>query len=74
DFGSIHHAIYDEKLGMKIFLWGLSRDGEIWKDLLTDTDGQYIDLQSGRMFNQPASNSCYTPYKHTAFTPQATDT
>ncbi|WP_270658458.1 DUF5107 domain-containing protein, partial [Parabacteroides merdae] len=74
DFGSIHHANYDEKLGMKIFLWGLSREGEIWKDLLTDTDGQYIELQSGRMFNQPASNSCFTPYKHTAFSPQATDT
>ena len=73
DFGSIHHADYDEKLGMKIFLWGLSREGGIWEDLLTDTDGQYIELQSGRMYNQPASNSAFTPYKHTAFGPQATD-
>lgn len=73
DFGSIHHADYDEKLGMKIFLWGLSREGGIWEDLLTDTDGQYIELQSGRMYNQPASNSSFTPYKHTAFGPQATD-
>lgn len=73
DFGSIHHADYDEKLGMKIFLWGLSREGGIWKDLLTDTNGQYIELQSGRMYNQPASNSSLTPYKHTAFGPQATD-
>lgn len=73
DFGSIHHADYDEKLGMKIFLWGLSREGGIWEDLLTDTDGQYIELQSGRMYNQPASNSSQTPYKHTAFGPQVTD-
>lgn len=73
DFGSIHHADYDEKLGMKIFLWGLSREGGIWEDLLTDTDGQYIELQSGRMYSQAASNSCFTPYKHTAFSPQATD-
>ena len=73
DFGSIHHAEYDEKLGMKIFLWGLSREGGIWEDLLTDTNGQYIELQSGRMYNQPASNSSLTPYKHTAFGPQATD-
>lgn len=73
DFGSIHHANYDEKLGMKIFLWGLSREGGIWEDLLTDTDGQYIELQSGRMYNQPASTSSLTPYKHTAFGPQATD-
>lgn len=73
DFGSIHHAGYDKKLGMKIFLWGLSREGGIWEDLLTDTNGQYIELQSGRMYNQPASNSSLTPYKHTAFGPQATD-
>lgn len=73
DFGSIHHADFDEKLGMKIFLWGLSREGAIWEDLLTDTDGQYIELQSGRMFNQPASGSGYTPYKHFAFAPQMTD-
>ena len=73
DFGSINHAGYDEKLGMKIFLWGLSREGGIWEDLLTDTNGQYIELQSGRMYNQPASNSSLTPYKHTAFGPQATD-
>ena len=73
DFGSIHHADYDEQLGMKIFLWGLSREGGIWEDLLTDTNGQYIELQSGRMYNQPASNSSLTPYKHTAFGPQATD-
>lgn len=73
DFGSIHHADYDEKLGMKIFLWGLSREGGIWEDLLTDNDGQYIELQSGRMYNQPASSSSFTPYKHTAFGPQGTD-
>lgn len=73
DFGSVHHAGYDDKLGMKIFLWGLSREGGIWEDLLTDTDGQYVELQSGRIYNQPASNSAFTPYKHPAFGPQATD-
>ncbi|MDR2917887.1 MAG: DUF5107 domain-containing protein [Tannerella sp.] len=73
NFGSVHYAPYDEKLGMKIFLWGLSRQGEIWEELLTDTDGQYVELQSGRMYNQPASNSAYTPYKHYAFLPGTTD-
>lgn len=73
DFGSVHHAAYEDKLGMKIFLWGQARDGGIWEDLLTDKDGQYIELQSGRMYNQPASNSSRTPYKHTTFLPQATD-
>lgn len=73
DFGSVHHAGYDEKLGMKIFLWSQARDGGIWEELLTDTDGQYIELQSGRMYNQPASNSAFTPYKHYAFGPGMTD-
>lgn len=73
DFGSVHHAAFDEKLGMKIFLWGLSREGGIWEDLLTDHSGQYIELQSGRVFNQPASLSGYTPYKHPSFAPQQTD-
>ncbi|MDD4592591.1 MAG: DUF5107 domain-containing protein [Parabacteroides sp.] len=73
DFGSVHHAAYDEKLGMKIFLWGLSRSGNIWEHLLTDTDGQYVELQSGRMYNQPATNSTFTPYKHFSFVPGATD-
>ncbi|WP_455638148.1 DUF5107 domain-containing protein [Parabacteroides sp.] len=73
NFGSVHHAAYDEKLGMKIFLWGLSREGKIWEDLLTDSDGQYVELQSGRMFNQPSNASAYTPYKHSSFMPGATD-
>ena len=73
DFGSIHHSAFDEKLGMKIFLWGQSREGGIWEDLLTDNDGQYIELQSGRVFNQPASASSYTPFKNISFAPQTTD-
>ncbi len=73
DFGSVHHSGYDEKLGMKIFLWSQARDGGIWEELLTDTDGQYIELQSGRMYNQPASNSASTPYKHYAFGAGMTD-
>lgn len=73
DFGSIHHAAYDEKLGMKIFLWSLSREGGIWEDLLTDSTGQYIELQSGRIYNQAVPSSSYTPFKHPSFAPQQTD-
>ena len=73
DFGSVHHANHDAKLGMKIFLWSQAQDGAIWEDLLTDTDGQYVELQSGRVYNQPATNSAFTPFKHPSFTPQGTD-
>ena len=73
DFGSGHYNQYGEKLGMKVFQWAHSRSGGIWEDLLTDTDGQYVELQSGRLFNQPGSNSTRTPFKHFGFESYATD-
>ncbi|MDR2775969.1 MAG: DUF5107 domain-containing protein [Tannerella sp.] len=73
-FGSVHYSPFNDKQGMKIFLWGLSRSGMIWEDLLTDTDGQYVELQSGRLYNQAVTESNYTPFKQFAFEPYATDT
>ena len=70
-FGSYHYAA--EKYGRKIWLWALSREGGIWEDLLTDSDGQYVELQSGRVFNQPNGDSWKTPFKHPTFAPGATD-
>ena len=46
----------------------------IWESLLTDTDGQYVEVQSGRLFNQAAEASTLTPFKHRGFLPYATDT
>ena len=74
DFGMAHCAPYGDKPGRKIWIWGLSREGMIWEDLLTDRDGQYVEVQSGRMFNQADSSSSLTPFKHTDFPPYATDT
>jgi Tfp pilus assembly protein PilF len=73
DFGMIRFGMRDEKAGKKLWIWGLSRQGMIWEDLLTDTDGQYFELQSGRMFNQNAEKSVYTPFKHMSFAPYTTD-
>ena len=73
-FGSYHaNAVYD-KFGRKVWLWALSRQGGIWEDLLTDSDGQYIELQSGRAFNQPSGDTWKTPFKHPTFAPGAVDT
>ena len=74
DFGMAHCAPYGDKPGRKIWIWGLSREGMIWEDLLTDADGQYVEVQSGRLFNQADSSSTLTPFKHTEFPPYATDT
>ena len=73
-FGMGRWSPRDEKLGKKIWIWGLSRQGMIWEKLLTDTDGQYVELQSGRSFNQAAEESTRTPFKHRGFVPYGTDT
>ncbi|WP_316813412.1 DUF5107 domain-containing protein [Pedobacter heparinus] len=73
-FGMGHSAPYDEKPGKKIWIWGLSRYGMIWEDLLTDEDGQYTEVQSGRLFNQSVAASSKTPFKHRSFLPYTFDT
>ncbi|NIA31283.1 MAG: DUF5107 domain-containing protein, partial [Actinobacteria bacterium] len=72
-FGFGNWSLYGDKPGKKLWIWGLSRQGMIWEDLLTDTDGQYIEMQSGRLFNQAAAASSKTPFKHRAFAPVSTD-
>ena len=73
-FGSCHRSLSYEKFGRKIWLWALSREGGIWEDLLTDSDGQYTELQSGLCFNQPRWGNYRTPFKHPTFAPGATMT
>jgi len=73
-FGSYHRSEPYEKYGRKIWLWALSREGGIWEDLLTDSDGQYTELQSGRCFNQPRLDNYKTPFKHQVFAPGSTET
>jgi hypothetical protein len=74
NFGFGHWALYDEMPGHKLWLWSLARDGGIWEDLLTDTDGQYMEFQAGRMFNQYGGTSAFqTPISQTPFNPGLTD-
>ena len=71
-FGFGHWADYGAKPGKKIWIWGLSRQGMIWEDLLTDTElgnRQYSEIQSGLLFNQAGGASSRTPFKHRFFKP-----
>lgn len=68
-----HYSNYGDKLGKKIWIWGLAREGMIWEKLLTDNDGQYVELQSGRLFNQAAAESIESPFKHVSFQPYTSD-
>jgi len=73
DLGLVRYAPRDEKAGKKIWIWGLSRQGMIWENILTDVDGQYAEVQSGRLFNQAAEQSTFTPFKHRGFAPHTAD-
>lgn len=74
DFGMGRYSTHDDKAGKKIWIWGLSQAGMIWEKLLTDNDGQYVEVQSGRLFNQAAERSTFTPFKHRGFAPYQSDT
>jgi tetratricopeptide (TPR) repeat protein len=73
DFGMARYGGHEDKAGKKIWIWGLSDQGMIWEKLLTDHDGQYSEIQSGRLFNQTAVKSTFTPFKHKGFAPGASD-
>jgi len=69
-FGYGHFSFYPDKPGMKLWIWSLARDGEIWRDLLTDPPKpQYIEMQTGFLYNQAAASSSLTPFKHAYFLP-----
>ena len=73
EFGMGRYSNRDDKAGKKIWIWGFSQQGMIWEKLLTDTDGQYVEVQSGRLFNQSNENSIFTPFKHRSFSPCQSD-
>lgn len=52
DCGTVHCASRHDAFGKKFWTWGTARSGMMWEDLLTDEDGQYIEVQSGRLPTQ----------------------
>ncbi len=52
DNGTAHYADRNDSPGKKFWTWGTAPSGMIWEDLLTDADGQYIEVQSGRLLTQ----------------------
>ena len=52
DYGVVHVADFRQDPGKKIWSWGTASDGLIWTDLLTDHDGPYNEIQSGRYQTQ----------------------
>ena len=52
DYGVAHVADFREDPGKKVWSWGVAGDGLIWTDILTDHDGAYNEIQSGRYETQ----------------------
>lgn len=73
DYGFGHWAPFEDQPGQKLWLWASSREGEVWDDLLTDTDGQYVEYQAGRMLVQYSPGAHQNPITKAAFPPLATD-
>ncbi len=73
DYGFGHWAPHGAMPGQKLWLWALSREGGIWTDLLTDSDGQYVEYQAGRLLVQYAPGSAITPIAQAGFEAGATD-
>ncbi|MCL2744260.1 MAG: DUF5107 domain-containing protein, partial [Planctomycetaceae bacterium] len=72
--GMAAYVPHEDRRGRKIWIWGLSREGMIWEQLLTDPPGkQYLEIQAGRLFIQNAAGSSATPFKHRDFAPFAVD-
>ena len=73
-YGFGHWGEYEAIPGQKLWLWNLSRSGGIWEDLLTDTDGQYIEFQAGRQFLQYSPGGHENPQSQANFEPYSADT
>ncbi len=52
DFGVVHVADVRESFGKKMFTWGTSEEGRTWSGILSDGDGPYCEIQSGRFVDQ----------------------
>ena len=69
EYGWGHWARHEDMPGRKMWLWALSREGGIWEDLLTDTDGQYVEFQAGRLHVQYQPGADRNPISQAAFDP-----
>ena len=73
-YGWGHWARYEDMPGQKMWLWSLSRQGGVWEDLLTDTDGQYVEFQAGRLFVQYSPGEHVNPVTQASFDPLSAST
>ncbi len=52
NYGVVHVSDFRQDPGKKLWSWGTARSGRIWDDILSDSDGPYNEIQSGRFATQ----------------------
>ncbi|MGH9469176.1 MAG: DUF5107 domain-containing protein, partial [Terriglobia bacterium] len=52
NYGVVHVANFRQDPGKKVWTWGTAPSGMIWAHILSDNDGPYNEIQSGRFFTQ----------------------
>jgi tetratricopeptide (TPR) repeat protein len=61
--GTLHIAEHGIMPGKKFFTWGVQGDGKAWDQLLTDTDGPYLELMVGGYSDNQPDYSWIQPYE-----------
>ncbi len=52
NYGVVHVSDFRQNPGKKVWSWGTAREGRIWDRILSDDDGPYNEIQSGRFATQ----------------------
>ncbi|HEY1966135.1 MAG TPA: DUF5107 domain-containing protein [Acidobacteriaceae bacterium] len=52
NYGVVHVSDFRQDPGKKLWSWGTARSGRIWDNILSDSDGPYNEIQSGRFATQ----------------------
>jgi len=61
DAGTIHVANHHVVNGKKFFLWGNNKEAEMWDKMLTEVDGDYLELMVGAFSNNQPDYSWIAP-------------
>ena len=61
--GTLHVADHNSVPGKKFFTWGNGPQGRMWDNILSDTDGPYLELMVGAYSDNQPDYSWLEPYE-----------
>jgi tetratricopeptide (TPR) repeat protein len=66
--GTMHVADHHQAPGKKFFTWGTGPSGRMWDNILSDTDGPYLELMVGGWSDNQPDYSWMQPYEAKSLT------